>query len=331
MQKSLKILQDAQVALNKLDAERAIDNDDVLHPNDFRSRLLVADGGNGLHVQYDGEVWEDCFEIALTAIAEAAADIVSLKFMGPDEGANGLRTHDFAALLATKATFPNLLELLIRPTDVANHNFVDVEENQLPVLIARCQNLERLTLPHAPEPEFSNKKLNNLQCLRVGMGWQLYDFINNLAKSSNLPNLTVLDFTDSVSVFEASLPKDDQPAPPNLANDADFFKSLGYSDAEIKEMDLAIEDAFTEVCAEHQYDDSYTSFSAYQALFKSEIFSKGAFFHLRNAYLSEAEFLQLQNMRPDLQFSLSIEAPHVYVSHWQGKFAKPFKHLIIPS
>jgi hypothetical protein len=298
MQKSYQILQDAQLALNALDAERAEENDDDLHPNDFRSRLLVANGGNGLHVQYDGEVWEDAFEIALTAISKAAPDIVSLKFIGDDEGANGLRTHEFASLLATNATFPNLLELFIRPSDVGNHNFCDVDENQLPALIARCPNLESLTLPHAPEPEFFKIQLNNLRYLRIGMGWQLYDFINNLAKSSNLPNLTVLDFSDSISVFEATLPKG-EPVKPII---------------------------FAGTRPEPRYDDSYTSFSAYIALFESKALNV---FHLRNAYLTEAEFLQLEKLRPDLQFSLSIEAPHVYVSHWQGKFSKPYQHLII--
>ncbi len=291
MQKNLTILQDAQLALNALDTERAEEDEYPLHRNDFRSRLLVADGGNGLHVQYDGEVWEDAFKIALTAICEADADIVSLKFAGPDEGANGLRTHDFSALLASKATFPNLLELYIRPTDVSNHNFCGVDDNQLPALIARCPNLESLTLPHAPEANFFNQPLKKLRYLRVGMGWQLYDFIANLTMSNNMPELTILDFSDSLSVFEVSTDK----PPVTLDN----------------------------------FDDSFTSFGAYQTLFASKALKKGAVFHLRNAYLTEAEFLQLEKMRPDLQFSLSIEAPHVYVSHWQGKFSKPFKHLII--
>ena len=330
MQKSLEILQKAQHALNKLDAERAEENDEILHPNDFRSHLLVADGGNGLHVQYDGEVWEEAFEITLTAIAEAAPDIVSLKFMGPDEGANGSRTHDFSALLATKASFPNLLELYIRPTDVANHNFVDVDENQLPALIARCPNLAELTIPHAPEPAVFNTLLPNLSYLRIGMGWQLYDFITNLAKSNNLSKLTIFDFSDSLSVFEATLPKGAPPALPNFVDDAAFFKELGYTEAEIKEMDLASNEAFTQAMEESRFDDSYTSFEAYQVLFKSKALKKSAVFHLRNAHLTEAEIMQLEKLRPDLQFSLSIEAPHVYVSHWQGKFAKPFKHLIIP-
>ena len=42
--KTLGILHAAQLELNALDAERAINNDDALHPNDFRSRLLVAGG-----------------------------------------------------------------------------------------------------------------------------------------------------------------------------------------------------------------------------------------------------------------------------------------------
>ena len=44
MQKSESILYAAQLELNALDAERAMNNDDALHPNDFRSRLLMADG-----------------------------------------------------------------------------------------------------------------------------------------------------------------------------------------------------------------------------------------------------------------------------------------------
>lgn len=332
MQKSLNILQAAQLALNKLDAERADENDCELQPNDFRSRLLVADGGNGLHVQYDGEVWEDAFEIALTAIAQAAPDIVSLKFAGPDEGANGSRTHDFAALLATKAQFTHLQDLTIRPTDVGNHNIVDVEAGQLPALIARCPNLTELTIAHAPEAEFFNIPLNNLRYLRIGLGWQLHDFIANLTKSSlsktsNLPQLTMLDFTDSISVFEAA---NNEPATPaKLADSADFFKSTGYDEAALIVMQKMVDSATAQAQSESTFDDTYTSFADYCALFASTALKKSAAFHLRNAKLSAEEFLQLNKLRHDLQFSVSLEAPHVYVSHWQGKFCKSYKHLII--
>jgi hypothetical protein len=327
MQKSYQILQDAQLALNALDAERAEEDENPLHSNDWRNRLLIADGGNGLHVQYDGEVWEEAFEIALNAIAKAAPDIVSLKFMGPDEGANGLRTHDFAALLATNAHFSNLLDLYIRPSDVNNHNFVDVELNQLGNLIAHCPNLQSLTLPHSPEADFFKTSLNNLRYLRIGMGWQLHDFIVNLAKKSNMPALTMLDFSDSLSVFEVGAKKSTLAT--DFTSDAQFFKSLGLSDAEIEEMQLAVDDVSADISQNTTFDDSYTSFADYCTLFNSKALKKSAVLHLRNAYLSEAEFLQLEKSRPDLQFSLSIEAPHVYVSHWQGKFSKPYQHLII--
>ena len=38
--------------------------------------------------------------------------------------------------------------------------------------------------------------------------------------------------------------------------------------------------------------------------------------------------MQLQALRLDLQFSASLEAPHVYVGLWPSKFSKPYQHLI---
>ena len=243
--KSLSILQNAQLALNALDAERAEENDDALHCNDFRSRLLVADGGNGLHVQYDGEVWEDAFEIALNAICAASTDIVSLKFIGPDEGANGSRTHDFAALLATKATFPNLVELAIRQTNVTDHNFVDIEDGQITPLIARCPNLESLTLPQAPEPDFFQHALHNLRFLNIGMQWRTHDFIKHLTASHNMPQLMVLSFSDSISVFEeqntakkqALVDVEKADLEKSKPDTQQFLQSLGFSTQQLAEMD----------------------------------------------------------------------------------------------
>ncbi len=299
MPTSLAVLKKAQEALNALDAERANDNDQPLHCNDFRSRLLVADGGNGLHVQYDGEVWEDAFEIALKAICKAAPDIVSLKFMGPDEGANGCRTHDFSALLATKAVFPNLVELVIRQTNVTDHNTVEVEDEQITPLIKRCPALTSLTLPQAPTPDFFKLALTSLTLLNIGMHWQTHRFIQNLAGSSNMPNLMVLCFSDSLSIFEEQ------------------------DEAENREEGQRPE-------GDSQYGDSATSFADYCALFQSKRLPKRAIFHLRNALLSVDEFKKLESMRPDLQFSASLETPHVYVSHWAEKFNQPFRHLVLP-
>ena len=335
--KSLSILQNAQLALNALDADRAEENDDALHCNDFRSHLLVADGGNGLHVQYDGEVWEDAFEIALKAICEASTDIVSLKFVGPDEGANGSRTHDFAALLATKATFPNLVELTIRQTNVTDHNFVDIEDGQITPLIARCPNLESLTLPQAPEPDFFQHALHNLRFLNIGMQWRTHDFIKHLTASHNMPQLMVLSFSDSISVFEeqntakkqALVDVEKANLEKSKPDTQQFLQSLGFSTQQLAEMDALQASAMLEAQKSNAYDDSVTPFADYCALFQSNRLRKSSLFHLRNALLTADEFHQLQAMRPDLQFSASIEAPHVYIAHWQGRFNVSYQHLIL--
>jgi hypothetical protein len=249
--------------------------------------------------------------------------------MGPDEGANGCRTHDFATLLATKTIFPSLLELYIRPTDVGNHNFSEVADDQLPNLLVRCPELEKLTLPHAPEAEFFTLPFTNLSYLRIGMGYRLYNFIGNLSKKSNMPKLTTLDFSDSLSTFEVGSKKSST-VPTNFAEGADFFKALHYSKADLAKLQIMNDSAFAEAMSIYQIDDSYTSFEDYSALFASKALSKNSVFHVRNAYLTEAEYSQLEKMRPDLQFSSSIEAPHIFVSHWHSDDSKPFKHLVIP-
>jgi hypothetical protein len=333
MEKSLAILNSAQQALNKLDFERAKEGGRPFHTNDWRSVLLVANGGNGLHVQYDGEVWEGAFEILLDAIARAASDIVSLKFVGDDAGANGLRAHDFAPLLATDAVFPNLKQLLIRPSDVGSHCLCQVEENQLPELVARCSNLESLTLPQAPEAAFFNCSLLRLRELRIGMGWELYQFIANFARASKkgsqfLPALQSFDFTDSLSVFDDGI-AGEPPGPVSFSDSSDFFKSLGYDQAQLTQMQSDVNAAHEQRQKESRFDNSFTSFEDYCALFSGHALNEGAMVRLRNTYLTEDNFFHLHKLRSDLQLSVSLEAPHVYVNHWQGQFSKPFRHLIL--
>jgi hypothetical protein len=330
VQQSIKILQDAQNELNALHQHNAKEYDDTFEANDWRNRILYADLGNGLAVEYYGEVWEEAFEIALNAICQPAVAerLTSIRFTGPDTGANGSRTHEFDSLLSASAVFPKVRDLYIRPTDVCDHNISDVADGQLSALIMRFPNLENLTLPQAPEPDFFKIKLDKLRYLRIGMGWRLYGFIRNLANNAQLASLNVLDFTDSLSVFETALPKGAPVVPTNFAQSADFLKSLGFDDNTLIDMQKQADELFDQSKDELRFDDSYTSFADYCALFESPVFKKSAIFHLRNAYLSEQEFIHLQTLRPDLQFSASLGAPHVYVSHWQGKFSKPYRHLI---
>lgn len=295
-----KILLSAQQALNNLDAESAEEYDYPLHANNNRSRLLFADMGSaqcdGLCVEYYGEVWENAWQIALDAITNkaVASRLTSLRITGPDEGANGSRTHDFSALLKSNVRFPNLCELYIRPTGVNDHNMVDVRDEQIATITARCPNLERLTLPNAPQPDFFNLSLPNLRYLSIGMAWQTHGFIRHMAAHHNMPALMCLEFSDSLSVFRQG-------------NEASREDALNTS----------------------TFDDSITCYADYCALIKSIAIHQGMVLHLRNAYLSESEFQQLRALRPDVQLSAAVEAPHVYLSHWDKKFKTPYRHLLI--
>jgi hypothetical protein len=291
--KFISILLEAQQELNRIDSERAEDNDSPLHCNDFRNRLLFADVGNGLAIEYFGDVWQDGDESAWDVFLQTLSNpaiaerLTSLRITGPDEGANGSRTHDFGVLIQSKASFPKLLELYIRPTGVSDHNFVGIEDGQIALLIVKCPNLEMLTLPQSPEPDFFNIQLKHLRYARFGMSWQTFGFVRNMALHHNMPELRMLDFTDSLSVFH----------PPKAPS--------------------------------AEYDDSMTPFEDYCALIKSPAIHKGMVLHLRNAALDEAQFKQLNGLK-DVQLSVSLEAPHVYISHWDSKFATPYRHLIIP-
>jgi hypothetical protein len=338
---AISLLLDAQQELNRLDTERADEYDNPLHCNDFRNRLLFADVGNGLAIEYFGEVWQDGDESAWSVIQQTLSNpiiadrLTSLRITGPDEGANGSRTHEFDELLQSKTTFPKLLELYIRPTGASDHNFVGIEEGQASPLIAICPNLEALTLPQAPEPDFFKIQLKQLRYARFGMAWQTFGFIRNMALHHNMPSLRVLDFADSLNVFQPpkALPGQKNTHKPIELPEAslDFFRKMGYGDAEFAEMQATVDKTKAELkkMPLTEFDDSVTPFEDYCELLKSPAIHEGMVVHLRNALLDETQFKQLNGLK-DVQLSVSLEAPHVYISHWESKFATPYKHLIIP-
>ena len=75
------------------------------------------------------------------------------------------------------------------------------------------------------------------------------------------------------------------------------------------------------------YDDSATPFEDYCSLIASPAIREGMVVHLRNVRLEEAQFKHLNQLKK-LQLSVSLEAPHVYVSHWEKKFKTAYQHLI---
>jgi hypothetical protein len=90
---------------------------------------------------------------------------------------------------------------------------------------------------------------------------------------------------------------------------------------------------FTDSLAPFQSNDAQepewdsTPFEDYKALLSSPICERMRMLRLRNTRLTEAQYLKLQAIRPDLQFSVILDAPHCYVSHC-GKSQFPHKHLL---
>lgn len=70
-----------------------------------------------------------------------------------------------------------------------------------------------------------------------------------------------------------------------------------------------------------------TPFAEYERLFRSPVMERAWGIRLRNARLSEAEYRALAAIRPKCQFSVVLDPPHVYVSHW-GTTDFPYRHLL---
>lgn len=185
---------------------------DVAHPlwlSDY-NYLTITPMRGGLHVEYFGEVHARPLAWTLECLSEqAVADtLTSLVFSGPDEGANGTREWEFTSLLDTDVTFPILRSLAIRPTAPHEHNRSQIqragammeEQGEIARFAAKAPNLSELVVPNAPDQSFFEHPMPNLHSLRIGGGYDTQAFVDNMAASSNLPNLKTLDFTESTEL-----------------------------------------------------------------------------------------------------------------------------------
>ena len=189
-------------------AENGRDGEPLHHPlwtSDY-NRLCIAPLRGGLHVEYFGEIYGEPLEWTLECLAQqpVADGISSLSFDGPDEGANGTREWEFTALLDSPVTFPRLRTLSIRPTRPEDHNHsliqragsIMEEGGEIARFAAKCPVLSELTVPNAPDASFFDVALPHLTSLQIGGGYDTQGFIAHFAASSNLPALTLLDFTE---------------------------------------------------------------------------------------------------------------------------------------
>ncbi|BAV98058.1 hypothetical protein [Lysobacter enzymogenes] len=213
MAQALDAIRAAQQALNQ-SADEQWDADDasearLRHP-DRCARLAAVDLGGALAVDYYGDD-HDGWALASTVLAQAgiAAHIAQLRIAGPDQGANGLKTWDFSALIDAAPRFGQLADLQIAISDPGDHNQATVEDGQLPALLALMPALRNLVLPQAPEAEFFELDLPELANLRSGGDFRTHGFIHHLAQARRLPSLGFVDFTDSLAPFLSIEPQPD--------------------------------------------------------------------------------------------------------------------------
>jgi hypothetical protein len=154
-----------------------------------------------------------CSLLDLLCDQEIANKIISLNFGGPDEGANGTKSWDFNRLINSNLTFPNLKSFSVQLTDLGDHNqsIIDgegMEENgMIAKLVSRMPSLEQLVVPSAPDNSFFDIGNHPLKFLKLQAGYGHQNFIDNLAESKNFKQLTALDYTDLIDVYD--IPNED--------------------------------------------------------------------------------------------------------------------------
>ncbi|MCJ8339847.1 MAG: hypothetical protein MJK10_15370 [Pseudomonadales bacterium] len=255
------------------------------------SRLLFSEVAGLYHIEFYGNGYDDnpntalsevdeednyTFIAVLEAIKEMSESISHLSFSGPDEGANGFRSWDFSRLINIGYTFKNLVSLKVELTDPGFHNLScitpvinDYEEGgMVSRLLKSMPKIRELIIPSAPNSDFFDLTMSDLQYLRIEAGYSSQDFINNFGTSDGFTNLSVLDYSDV------------------------FF----FADAEDRKK-------------------TATNFSEFKRLFESKAFTSVKHFTLRNSNLDVTELIQLQELRPDLQFLVISSLSGQYVSH----------------
>lgn len=139
-------------------------------------------------------------------LIENPHQIISLIFTGPDEGANGTRNWNFSRIIDADVVFKNLKIFKVALTNVGDHNqsvigVYDEESGMIAKLIAKMPNLKELVLPSAPNEDFFKLPRLNIHHLKIQAGYSRQNFIENLSKSHNLPELKSLDYAEAYDHF----------------------------------------------------------------------------------------------------------------------------------
>ncbi len=150
-----------------------------------------------------------CHFLDFISESKHAQNIVALSFCGADEGANGTKSWNFDRLANSEVIFPNLQSFAVQLTDLGDHNtsiidsdFTMAENGVIAKLVKKMPNLKSLMLPSAPNKDFFEIGNHPLQHLKIQAGYAHQDFIKNLSRSNNFPNLSVFDYAECIEFID---------------------------------------------------------------------------------------------------------------------------------
>lgn len=200
-------------------------NEDNEYIVDYSPKLSFFQVGDLFDISFFGDGFDDdpskkiseidydtnfafCSLLDFLCDPKIAEKIVSINFGGPDQGANGTKSWDFNRLINSNTTFPNLKSFSVQLTDLGDHNqsIIDgsgmEEDGIIAKLISKMPNLETLIVPSAPDNSFFDIGEHPLRLLKLQAGYGHQNFIDNLANSKNFSQLTALDYTDLIDVYD---------------------------------------------------------------------------------------------------------------------------------
>lgn len=180
---------------------------------EYSSRLFFSSIGQFYDLYFYGDGYSDSvpFRMLLEFICkqEYADRIVSMRFDGPDEGANGTKNWDFELVANSNVMFPNLKQFKVQLSDYADHNCSIIgkdyyEDGMIAKLLVKMPALMSLSIPSAPDKSFFEIACHPLEDLRLQAGYDNQNFIRNLAQSNNFQSLISLDYSDIMDFNNAT-------------------------------------------------------------------------------------------------------------------------------
>lgn len=203
--------------------------DDGKYLAEYSPKLSFFPVGDLMDISFYGEGYDDdpemeadeedydfnfpfCGLLDLLCEQKNADKLISINFSGFDQGANGFKSWDFSRLINSDVNFPNLKSFSVELTDLGDHNLsiIDnggtLEENgMIAKLLSKMPILEELIVPSVPDKSFFEIGEHPLKVLKIQVGNEHQNFIDNFASSKNFTQLHALDFAECAAMYNDTI------------------------------------------------------------------------------------------------------------------------------